>query len=294
VIYDVKHVTTYSYEAPVTFARCSLRLTPCSSSGQTVIASGITLDPPPATMDRRVCFFGNLVTYLTIDRPHDEIVFTARARVDVHRQPLPAAFSDETLEAVRDAAANAFLAGGDAPAHFMFPSHRVPRYAPAVDYARQSFPEGRPALDGAVDLMRRIRKDFRYDPDSTKVWTPLSEAFQQRSGVCQDFAHIMIAGLRGLGLPAAYVSGYLRTIPPPGQPRLEGADATHAWVNVWCGARVGWIGLDPTNAIPAGDDHIVLALGRDYADVAPIDGVLFGAGDQNVKVSVDVTEVAQA
>lgn len=292
MIYDVKHVTTYSYETPVTFARCSLRLTPCSDDEQQVISTGIVIDPVPAMIVRRVCFFGNLATNLTIEKEHDEIVFTARARIDVHRRPLPSAEPGETLSAVRAQAANASAANGDAPAHFMFPSHRVPRYAPAVEYARASFANDRAVLDGALDLMGRIRADFKYDPDSTKVWTPLSQAFEQRSGVCQDFAHIMIAGLRGLGLPAAYVSGYLRTIPPPGQPRLEGADATHAWVRIWCGERMGWVGLDPTNAIPARDDHIVLAIGRDYADVAPIDGILLGAGEQSVKVSVDVTEVA--
>ena len=292
MIYDVKHVTTYVYETPVTFARCTLRLTPPSNAEQSVINADIDVEPRPATMAQRRCFFGNVVTTLTIEQPHEEAVFTLRARVDVHRSPLATALPGETLDAVRAMAANVGGVDASSPANYLFPSDRAPRYAPAVDYARASFPAERAALDGALDLMRRIRADFRYDPDSTKVWTPLSQAFEQRSGVCQDFAHIMIAGLRGLGLPAAYVSGYLRTLPPPGKPRLEGADATHAWVNVWCGPRVGWVGLDPTNAIPAGDDHIVLATGRDYADVAPVDGILFGAGAQKVQVSVDVTEAA--
>ena len=149
-------------------------------------------------------------------------------------------------------------------------------------------------IEGATRLMRRIRTDFSYDTKATVVSTPLEQAFDMRRGVCQDFAHIMIAGLRGLGLPAAYVSGYLRTIPPPGAKRLEGADATHAWVSVWCGPELGWIGLDPTNALVVANDHIVLATGRDYADVSPIDGVIVGSGAQKLQVDVDVVPVEQA
>jgi transglutaminase-like putative cysteine protease len=155
-----------------------------------------------------------------------------------------------------------------------------------TDYARSSFPSGRSALGGAFDLMQRIRRDFRFDSKATSVRTPLQEAFALRAGVCQDFAHIMIAGLRGLGIPSAYVSGYLRTIPPAGQPRLRGADASHAWVSVWCGD--GWIGLDPTNGIVMCDDHIVVARGRDYTDVSPIDGIVSSSGAQKLKVEVDV------
>ena len=136
--------------------------------------------------------------------------------------------------------------------------------------------------------MRRMRDDFTYDAEATDVSTPIAAAFEGRHGVCQDFTHIMIAALRGLGLPAAYVSGYLRTIPPPGRPRLEGADATHAWVNLWCGPQDGWVGFDPTNAILARDDHITLAIGRDYADVAPVDCIILSAGAQTLDVDVDV------
>jgi transglutaminase-like putative cysteine protease len=136
--------------------------------------------------------------------------------------------------------------------------------------------------------MSRIHSDFVYDSEATDVSTPAAEAFRVRRGVCQDFAHIMISGLRGLGLPAAYVSGYLRTLPPPGGVRLEGADATHAWVSVWCGEENGWIAFDPTNAIVVKNDHIVLAIGRDYSDVAPIDGIILAPGKQTLKVGVDV------
>ena len=139
--------------------------------------------------------------------------------------------------------------------------------------------------------MQRIRRDFRYDPKATLISTPLAEAFEARGGVCQDFAHIMIAGLRGLGLPACYVSGYIRTIPPEGEERLEGADASHAWVRVWCGEQAGWLGLDPTNALQVNDDFIEVAVGRDYSDVAPLDGVILISGKQTLKVSVDVKPI---
>jgi transglutaminase-like putative cysteine protease len=168
----------------------------------------------------------------------------------------------------------------------------VPLDVQISDYARASFALGRPVLDGAIDMMRRIKTDFVYDIGATTVETTPAMAFALRRGVCQDFAHIMISGLRGLGLPAGYVSGYLRTVPKPGRPRLEGADAMHAWVMVWCGPQTGWRGLDPTNAIVAGEDHVVLATGRDYADVAPIDGTVFASGKQQLEVAVTVTPVA--
>jgi len=158
------------------------------------------------------------------------------------------------------------------------------------DYVHASFPPGRAVLAGAAEVMRRIKHDFTYEPGATTVTTTPSMSFALRRGVCQDFAHIMISGLRGLGLPAAYVSGYLRTVPRAGAARLEGADAMHAWVMVWCGSA-GWWGLDPTNALIASDDHVVLAVGRDYADVAPIGGVVFGSGQQRLATAVDVIPV---
>jgi transglutaminase-like putative cysteine protease len=159
---------------------------------------------------------------------------------------------------------------------------------PVTAYAAASFPASGGLLAGAVDLMHRLRNAFNYDPKATVISTPLKEVFEQRHGVCQDFAHVMIAGLRGLGLPAAYVSGYLRTIPPPGQARLQGADATHAWVSVWCGADIGWIGFDPTNDLLVGNDHIILAIGRDFSDVSPVDGIIVGSRKQKLAVAVDV------
>jgi len=170
----------------------------------------------------------------------------------------------------------------------IYPSRNVHIFEAATDYARTSFPPGRPIYEGAVDLNERIHEDFTFDSKATEVTTSPAEAFAAKRGVCQDFAQVMIAALRGLGLPALYVSGYIRTIPPPGKPRLQGADASHAWVRVWCGPSFGWLGLDPTNAIAEGDDHVVVARGRDYRDVPPVDGVIVSSGDHELDVEVDV------
>jgi transglutaminase-like putative cysteine protease len=211
--------------------------------------------------------------------------------VSVDRPQPPAPGLTPAWEQVcRDAMATGTL-DALSPVNGLYPSRLVPLYAPATLYAKESFTPGRPVLEAAAELMARIKADFKYDPEATAVSTPLREAFEKRGGVCQDFAHIMIAGLRGLGLPAFYVSGYIRTIPPPGKPRLEGADASHAWVSLWCGQEFGWRDLDPTNALFIGDDHIVVAIGRDYADVSPIDGVILASGAQKLSVRVDVIPV---
>jgi transglutaminase-like putative cysteine protease len=288
MIYDIRHVTLYEYGSSVTFSHCSLRLLPQTGPGQKVLSTRLLIDPEPREMIDWRCFFGNRVTSLTIATPHRKLVVEALASVEVSRPTLPDPKTTLPWEAVRDAAFGSTSLAPDSPAHFLHPSRFVPRFQAAADYAAESFLPERPILDAGIDLMHRMRKDFKYDPKATVVSTPLSEAFAQRSGVCQDFAHIMIAGLRGLGLPAAYVSGYIRTIPPEGKERLEGADATHAWVALWCGAALGFVGIDPTNSIVVGNDHISLAHGRDYADVSPVAGIVLGAGDQEIEVMVDV------
>jgi transglutaminase-like putative cysteine protease len=290
VIYDIRHVTTYSYDTTVAYSLCALRLRPTSRAGQRVIDVRIDIDPPPARRSQRQCFFGNSFEIVHIESEHRELSVTARARIAVSRPVAPLTTPD--WEEVRQEAFSAKDIGPQSPAHFIYASRIVTLDEPVVAYARKSFPPGREVLAGAVDLMDRIWDDFDYDPKATLVSTPLGEAFEKKKGVCQDFAHIMIAGLRGIGLPARYVSGYLRTVPPEGQERLEGADATHAWVAVWCGPLDGWVGLDPTNKILVGDDHIVLAEGRDYADISPIDGVILSSGGQDVGVAVDVIPVA--
>jgi transglutaminase-like putative cysteine protease len=288
VIYDIRHVTVYEYGSTVTFAHCALRLLPMEEPGQTVEASSLHIDPEPAQMVERPCFFGNRVTSITIETAHRELCVEARTSIEIDRLPPPPPEATGAFEEVREAAFNCTALDKDSPAHFLHPSRFVPRFEPATDYARSSFSAGRPVLEGAIDLMRRMKADFKYDTKATVVSTPVSEAFEKRRGVCQDFVHIMIAGLRGLGLPAVYISGYIRTIPPPGKKRLEGADAMHAWVSLWCGKDFGWVGLDPTNSMMIGNDHIVLAKGRDYADISPVAGIILGSREQDVDVRVDV------
>jgi transglutaminase-like putative cysteine protease len=292
VIYDIRHVTSYAYEFPVSSATLSLRVTPRSDIGQRCLDHALIIEPPPKTVRVEQDFFGNDVTIAIIETGLMSLKVEARARVDIARPKVAGAGTSPDWKQVAQAALEEVGLGADAPAHFIFASPRIALSPQVTAYAAESFPAGRTIADGARDLAKRIRTDFAYSPQVTDVSTPLDQAFAQRRGVCQDFAHIMIAGLRGLGLPAGYVSGYIRTIPPPGKPRLEGADATHAWVSVWCGAEIGWLGVDPTNAIDAGNDHIVLAVGRDFSDVSPIYGVFVGSGTQELEVGVDVIPAA--
>jgi transglutaminase-like putative cysteine protease len=288
VIYDVHHVTIYEYGSSVTFSHCALRLLPKEEPGQTVLETSLTIEPAPKQVNERICFFGNRVTSLTIETAHRRLTVDTRASLAIDRMEPPAPETTPTWEGVREEGFNIKSLTSDSPAHFLHPSRFVPRYRPAADYAQESFTPGRPILVAAVDLMSRIKKDFKYDPKATVLTTPISEVFEKRRGVCQDFAQFMIAGLRGIGLPAGYVSGYIRTIPPPGKKRLEGADAMHAWVSLWCGEEHGWIDLDPTNDMLIGNDHIILAKGRDYADISPVSGIVLGASDQAIDVQVDV------
>jgi transglutaminase-like putative cysteine protease len=288
VIYDVRHVTRYRYEAPVAANRCTLRLLPRSTDGQKVLSSGVEVKPRPSAIDERADVFGNRTLRMRIDTAHRELVIRSTARVDVARKPQPPPASSPPWEGVAREAAASMSIAPDSPVYGLYASRLISVHEPITTYARRSFEPAAPVLSAALNLNRRINADFVYDKKATAVSTPPMEAFAKRGGVCQDFAHVMIAGLRGLGLPALYVSGYIRTIPPPGRPRLTGADASHAWVQLWCGHEIGWLGLDPTNAISVGDDHIAIAIGRDYADVAPVEGVIVSSGGQKLDVSVDV------
>jgi len=288
VIYDIRHVTSYSYESPVSFARCSLRLEPKSGDGQQLISHSVEIRPKPAERTSRRDFFGTLTESVVIETAHRNLRIDSRSRVSVARRAPGRAAPSPPWESVRDVAFAARSLKPDSPVGFVFASALVPVLSPVTGYAAESFPPGAGVLAGAVDLMHRIRNGFKYDPKATVISTPLREVFEKRHGVCQDFAHVMIAGLRGLGLPAAYVSGYLRTIPPPGKPRLQGADATHAWVALWCGDELGWIGFDPTNDLLVENDHIILGVGRDFADVSPVDGIIVGSRKQKLGVAVDV------
>lgn len=292
MLYDIRQTTTYSYQVPVRVVRQVLRMTPVDRFGhQHVIAHILDVDPEPAELEQGTDFFGNGLTWLTIDQPHGHLAITTRSRVDVTSTPLPDPATTPLVDEVRVATLEEADLGPDAAVHGLFPSRAIPIDAEITDWTAASFRGDRPVLEAALELMHRVHDEFTYEPGATIVTTSPHEAFTAKAGVCQDFAQVMIAGLRGLGLPARYVSGYLRTIPPEGQPRLEGADATHAWAEVWCGPAFGWIGLDPTNAIPAGDDHIILAVGRDYADVSPVDGVIVSSGDHILAVGVDVVPV---
>ena len=288
MIYDIRHVTTYAYDSPVSFARCSLRLEPWSGAGQQLISHSVEIRPRPAERTVRRDFFGTHTESVLIEVAHRNLRIDSRSRVSVARKALDRAAPSPSWEDIRDASFESNSLGPASPVGYVFASSLVPVQASFTAYAAASFAPGQGILAGAADLMRRIRSDFRYDPKATVVSTPLCEVFEKRHGVCQDFAHVMIAGLRGLGLPAAYVSGYLRTIPPAGQPRLQGADATHAWVSVWCGAGIGWIGFDPTNDLIVENDHIILAIGRDFSDVSPVDGIIVGSRRQKLGVAVDV------
>lgn len=286
--YEVRQLTRYTYASPVPFSRHLARLLPASRPGQLVRSARLDIDPAPSERRETYDFFGNRVTHFALDRSHDRLEVRLVADIEVTEgDPLFAELTP-TVGAVRAAAIASGDLGSCSPIHALFSSPRVGLTEAVTAYAGESLADDRPILEAATELMERIRNDFDYVPGATDVTTPPEEAFAARKGVCQDFAHVMIAGLRGLTLPARYVSGYLRTEPPPGQPRLEGADATHAWVEVWCGASVGWVGFDPTNAILAGEDHVTLAIGRDYGDVAPLDGVIVGYGAQDLEVEVDV------
>ncbi|MBM3562739.1 MAG: transglutaminase family protein [Alphaproteobacteria bacterium] len=290
MIYDIAHRTIYKYDAPVASARCAMRLAPRNDRGQTVLSNSIELSPSAEFISDRIDFYGNRVCEARILKPHTRLRVALAARVAVERAPPPAPALTPAWELVRTAAHETNSLRACSPAHYIYASRHAPLFDAATDYARESFSPHRPILEGAIELTERIHADFAYDPEATHIATPIAQAFESRRGVCQDFAHIMIAALRGLGLAASYVSGYLRTYPAPGQARLQGADSTHAWVSVWCGPEFGFFDLDPTNAMAVGNDHIAIAIGRDYADVSPIDGVILGAGNQDLDVSVDVTE----
>jgi transglutaminase-like putative cysteine protease len=286
--YRVTHTTTYHYSDPVTLYHSLVHLTPRDSPGQTCRHQPLLINPSPAVVKTRTDFFGNHVTFFTVQEPHQKLIVTARSTAQVTPCVPPDALNTPPWEQVR-----ATLQSDHSPPvleayQFAFDSPFVRTSAELADYAAASFPAGRPLLDAALDLTQRIYRDFRYDHTATTVATPLHEVLSLRRGVCQDFAHLQIGCLRTLGLAARYVSGYLLTSPPPGQQRLVGADASHAWLSLFCPEH-GWIDLDPTNNQMPSDKHITLAWGRDYEDVSPIKGVILGGGQHTVSVSVDVT-----
>ncbi|GLS23057.1 transglutaminase [Labrys miyagiensis] len=291
MLYVIRHTTTYIYRTEVSAARCTLHLQPVTEGNQHVFSANLMITPRPLEQVDAVDFFGNRISHIRFAGAALRHRFESRVRIDVKASEPPHALLTPSWQEVQQEALLVPDLGGKAPAHYLFASRFVPLLPQARDYAEISFEPGRPVLDGAIDMMKRIHADFVYDPNATDISTPLDVVARKRHGVCQDFAHWMVAGLRSIGIPAAYVSGYLRTHPPPGKERLVGADASHAWVSVWCGAGLGWVDLDPTNAVLAGEDHVRVAMGRDYADVAPVDGVVVASAGHTLRVSVDVAPV---
>jgi transglutaminase-like putative cysteine protease len=291
MILEVSHRTTYSYGRPVLRSQHLVYMTPRSDRRQSVHRHGLLIEPAPAANVAREDYFGNRRAILTIEERHAELVVHARSTVEVLPPELPAAEATTGWEQVTAKAASGDGTLDIGVLQFVSASRHTEPVRAALDYARASFPPQRPVLDAAVDLMRRIHRDFVFDSTATDIATPVSQVLQERRGVCQDFAHLAITCFRGLGLPARYVSGYLLTRPPPGEAKLKGADASHAWVSVWV-PEAGWVDLDPTNGIVPADEHITVAWGRDFADVSPISGVLLGGGRQRIDVAVDVIATA--
>lgn len=287
MLYDIRLRLSYDYAGTASGGRHVACLMPADEPGQQRIHGRLTIDPAPADLRERVDFFGNRLTDFALPQAHGALSVTLVARVA--RPPGPGLPGGATpLDLMSPALQADTDLGPRGPLHFRAPSPRVPLSEAITAFARDQTAPGMTALDAALALSQAIHREMVFDPQATTVDTPAAAAFANRRGVCQDFSHVMIAGLRGLGIPAAYVSGFLRTIPPPGTARLEGADAMHAWVAVWCGPVAGWVELDPTNDMAAGTDHIIVARGRDYADVSPLKGILRVAGGQTIAQAVDV------
>ena len=290
MLYDVTHRTTYSYGSDVSVSHHLAHLHPRGLDWQEVSDFHLAVEPAPTAGTEREDYFGNTTTFFTIGNPHDRLVVTARSRVRVTASGLPPV--SPPWQEVRDRCASDVLTPDSEVGEFRFDSPYIARRDAFADYAAPSFPKDRPLLDAIVDFNSLIFRDFKFDSKATTVATPVDEVFKRRRGVCQDFAHLSIACLRSLGLPARYVSGYLETLAPPGKARLVGADASHAWYSVWCPGH-GWIDADPTNNLLPGDRHITVARGRDFSDVSPLRGVVIGGSGHSLGVSVDVARVVE-
>ncbi len=285
--YRVRHRTTYRYLQEVSHSCHLAHLVPRETPAQHLAETEIKLSLPPSRRLQRKDYFGNTAEWIFIDQPHETLEVLSQSRVQVSVAAAREAASSEPWERVRDELETARDAKSRQAIGFLFDSPRVALQGQFADYAAECFPDGDSILAGTVALMHRIHEEFRYDSTVTDSATPVDRVFEIRAGVCQDLAHVAIACLRSLGLPARYVSGYLLTEPPPGQPRLIGADASHAWFAVWA-PPFGWVDLDPTNDILPGEKHITLAWGRDYGDVAPITGIVSSGGEHVIEVGVDV------
>ncbi len=289
--YRILHRSTYRYKVPVSVGNHVACLAVRSLPRQRVLSSTLEIRPAPATLSTRTDFFGNQLCFFTLQEPHTELVVDARSEVVVDDAPqahcsLP--WEDVAHRLPRDTSPQALDAY-----QFTFESPRIRLRHDFAEYALDSFTPGRPMQHALLDLTARIHADFEFESGATTVRTPAEDVFRKRRGVCQDFAHVQIACLRSIGLAARYVSGYLRTLPPPGKPRLIGADASHAWVSAFC-PGCGWLDLDPTNNVVPSDGHVTLAWGRDYGDVSPLRGLVLGGGTHTLKVGVDMEPLAPA
>jgi transglutaminase-like putative cysteine protease len=290
----ILHETIYAYAPAVDTAQHIVHLKPRDTASQTLLSHGLEITPHPATHSERVDAWGNIRSFFALQTAHEELRVVANSIVmTAVPEPLPAD-GGAPWETVRERFRYRAGSVWDRAAEFVFASEYVPHHEDFAAYARPVFTPGLPVLEAAEALMRRIHADFLYESDSTDVGTPAVEALAQRKGVCQDFAHIMIGCLRAMGVPARYVSGYLLTVPPPGQARLVGSDASHAWVAVYAppaedaNQAGGWYDFDPTNDRLPGDDYVTIAFGRDFGDVSPMRGLLHGGGEHTLDVAVTV------
>lgn len=288
--YRISHTTRYRYSQPVSQCQNEARMQPRATAGQNCLAHRLYVSPEPASRHEREDVYGNHLTYFAVQKPHAvlEVTAVSEVRIEPRQPPAPETTPawDQVAGELRSETSGRWLE----PREFALPSPLVSPQATHAEYARDCFVPGRPLPEAAIALMQKVYTDFEYDPHFTSVATPLDETFSHRRGVCQDFAHVMIACLRAQGLGARYVSGYLETVPPPGGVRLRGADASHAWVSVFC-PGYGWLDLDPTNNTVPETRHITLAWGRDYGDVAPLNGVIRGGGPATLEVEVDVHRI---
>lgn len=289
VRYSVRHLTSHRYRVPVTNGHSVLRLLPREMPWQRVLERTVDIDPYPDHVADHVDAFGNLVRYFAIERPHDHLEVVSSSVVDVlDPGPPPTGPPWEQVAAALDAP-GPLLDDAVEAVELRFPSPLVPILDDLTGYGASSFTPGRPVGDALRELVDRIAADFQFDPGFSDVTTPIDDVFAARRGVCQDFTHLLLGCLRGLGLAARYVSGYIESLPPPGMPKVQGADASHAWVSVWIPGW-GWHDVDPTNPLASPVQRVTVAWGRDYGDVAPLRGVVFGPpGDQDLDVAVDVS-----
>src|SRR3954471_1432201 len=287
--YKIIHKTTYKYKSSVSFGDHVACLTPRSLPHHRCLRNEIRISPEAICRKRRD-YFGNQLCFFTVEEPHHQLVVEARSEVKIHEHSNCLAGGSPRWEDVARSIPALRTSEGLEAYQFVFESPRIRPSQEFASYACISFRPGRPFGEALLDLTARIHKDFKFDAKATSVRTPAEDVLRSRRGVCQDFAHLQIACLRSLRLPARYVSGYLRTFPLPGRPRLVGADVSHAWVSAYSD-ETGWIDVDPTNNVVPSYNHVILGWGRDYGDVSPLRGLILGGREHSLKVSVDVEPV---